>query len=166
MNKLLNTFLFVTGIMTAPDFAYAQSDLKATVADLAFISGNWVTSMKWGDMEENWSAPVGNSMMCSYRCIKDGKVTFYEFIVIENSETAPVMKLHHFAPGNVAWEDKPYEYPLVSLQKNIAIFESSDKKEQMSFIRDSDETLKVILVQEDKQGVKQTHNFDFKLAKK
>ena len=57
------------------------------IKDLAFMSGNWKTHSAWGDMEEHWSEPLGNSMMCAYRCVKDGKVIFYEFIVIEQMDS-------------------------------------------------------------------------------
>ncbi|MHA4812545.1 DUF6265 family protein [Flavitalea flava] len=61
-------------------------------------------------MEEFWGPPIGNNMICSYRCVKDGKVVFYEFVVIEQkdtlSESVPVMILRHFKPGSISWEDK------------------------------------------------------------
>ncbi|HEX8037850.1 MAG TPA: DUF6265 family protein, partial [Chryseosolibacter sp.] len=47
------------------------------ISNLAFISGKWLAETDWGQMEENWSEPLGNCMMCSYRCVKDGKVVFY-----------------------------------------------------------------------------------------
>src|SRR5262245_28027354 len=86
-------------------FANAQPPVRE-IKELEFMAGHWTTTGEWGDMEETWSKPMGNSMMCSYRCVKNGKIVFYEFIVIEQQPTGPVMKLRHFSPGNVAWEDK------------------------------------------------------------
>ena len=102
MKKLAFISLF---IVWSAEALYAQippKDIKA----LAFISGKWKTTTSWGDMEEYWSEPMGNCMVCAYRCVKDGKVVFYEFIVIEQMTSGPVMKLRHFSPGNIAWEDK------------------------------------------------------------
>jgi hypothetical protein len=69
---------------------------------------------------------MGNNMICSYRCVKAGKVLFYEFVVIEQSDSVPVMILRHFTPGSVAREEKnkPELYPLVSLDQNKAVFAS------------------------------------------
>lgn len=135
------------------------------IGDLAFMSGKWVTTGEWGDMEENWSEPMGNSMMCSYRCVKDGKVVFYEFIVIEQQASGPVMKLRHFSPGNIAWEekDKPYEYPLTFLEPDRARFERPDKKTALTFYRVAKDKMKVILEREDKNGKWVQDEFDYTL---
>jgi hypothetical protein len=103
----------------------AQS-FKADIKDLSFMTGTWGQHHKWGDMEEFWGPPMGNNMICSYRCVKAGKVLFYEFVVIEQSDSVPVMILRHFKPGSVAWEekDKPERYPLVSLDRDKAVFSS------------------------------------------
>ena len=99
---------------------------KADIKDLSFMTGTWGQHHEWGDMEEFWGPPMGNNMICSYRCVKAGKVLFYEFVVIEQSDSVPVMILRHFRPGNIAREekDKPERYPLVSLEQNKAVFAS------------------------------------------
>ncbi len=141
---------------------------KMEINSLAFMAGKWVTETDWGQMEENWSEPLGNCMMCSYRCVKDGKVVFYEFIVIEQNDSVPVMKLHHFSPGNIGWEekDKPYEYPLTFLDPDKARFERPDKKTALTFYRTGPETMKVLLERQDKQGNWVEDVFDYKLSKK
>ena len=131
------------------------------------MAGKWVTSSSWGEMEENWSAPMGNCMMCSYRCVKDGKIVFYEFIVIEQLPTGPTMKLRHFSPGNVAWEDKDkaYEYPLTFMDENIARFERHDKKTSLTFQRIDADHLKVILERQDKDGKWVQDEFNYTASK-
>ena len=115
-------------------------------------------------MDEVWSAPLGNCMMCSYRCVKNGKVVFYEFVLIEQNETepVPVMKLRHFNPGSVGWEDKasPYLYPLIELTPTKATFQAADKKTTLSYERTSSTTLKAVLIQE-KDGKKTSTEFLF-----
>ncbi len=134
--------------------------------DLSFLSGKWVTSSQWGEMEEYWSQPMGNSMMCAYRCVKDGKVIFYEFVVIEQEATGPVMKLRHFNPGNIAWEekDKPYEYPLVFVEADRARFERPDKKTALTFYRISSNKLNVVLERQEKDGKWVEDVFNYTLA--
>lgn len=162
MKKLLFIPLFFMWTVPAADAQTPPRDLN----DLAFIAGTWKTTSEWGDMEEYWSKPMGNCMMCVYRCVKDGKIVFYELIVIEQTPSGPVMKLRHFNPGLVAWEekDKPYEYPLMYLEADKARFERPDKKTYITFHRTSPRTLKVILESQDKEGKWQEDVFDYKLA--
>ena len=105
---------------------WAQT-LKADIKDLSFMAGIWSQHHEWGDMEEFWGPPMGNNMVCSYRCVKDGKVLFYEFVVIEQMDSIPVMILRHFKPGNIGREekDKPEHYPLVELDRHKAVFAST-----------------------------------------
>jgi hypothetical protein len=137
------------------------------IKDLSFMAGRWTTQTEWGDMEESWSAPLGNSMMCAYRCVKDGKVVFYEFIVIEQMESGPVMKLRHFNPGNIGWEekDKPYEYPLTFLEPDRARFERPDKKTALTFQRTLETKMLVVLERQDKDGKWIQDEFDYTLVK-
>lgn len=137
---------------------------KADLKDLSLISGRWTLSHQWGEMEETWSEPQGNNMMCSYRCVKDGKVVFYEFMVIEQSDSVPVLKLRHFNPGSIGWEekDKPLEYPLLSLTKKEAFFGNASLK--MGFIRHSPTAMSVTLEEQEKDGKWVKMSFDYKLA--
>ena len=131
------------------------------------MAGKWRTNSAWGDMEENWSEPLGNSMMCSYRCVKDGKVIFYEFIVIEQPDTGPpVMKLRHFSPGNIGWEekDKPYEYPLMFLEPDRARFERPDKKTALTFHRTARDKMLVVLERQEKDGKWVQDEFHYTLS--
>lgn len=136
------------------------------INDLAFMAGRWITHSAWGDMEESWSEPMGNTMMCAYRCVKDGKVIFYEFMVIEQTDKGPVMYLRHFSPGNIGWEekDKPYEYPLMFLEPGKARFERPDKKTALTFYRINADNMQVILERQDKEGRWVEDVFDYKLA--
>ncbi|MBX2947576.1 MAG: hypothetical protein KF725_17230 [Cyclobacteriaceae bacterium] len=145
----------------------AKGQHKAELSQLNFISGKWTGSMAWGDMEEYWSEAMGDNMVCAFRCVKDGKVMFYEFIVIEQSNTGvPVMKLRHFNRGNIAWEekDKPYEYPLVKLEKNKAVFEAPDKKTRLIYERLNENRLKAVLERE-KGGKWEADEFLYQLSR-
>jgi hypothetical protein len=143
---------------------YAQ--VKTELKSLNFISGKWVGSMEWGDMEEYWSEAMGDTMVCAFRCVKNGKVVFYEFIVIEQSASGvPAMKLRHFGPGNIAWEekDKPNEYPLVKLEKSKAVFEAPDKKTRLIYERRNAIQLRAVLEQE-KDGTWEVIEFLYNLS--
>jgi hypothetical protein len=165
MKSLLSVFGLISFFSLSALGQIPVRDIK----DLSFMSGKWITKGEWGDMEENWSTPMGNSMMCSYRCVKDGKVVFYEFIVIEQQTEGPVMKLRHFSPGNIAWEekDKPYEYPLMFLDTadKVARFERPDKKTSLTFQRVDSGKLKVILERQDKDGKWVQDEFNYTASK-
>lgn len=136
----------------------ALAQVKADVSQLAFFAGEWRGKMDWGDIEEYWSEPMGNNMMCSFRCLSEGKPVFYEFVVIELKAGVPIMKLRHFNPGNIAWEDKdnPYEYTLVELTKTKCVFESADKKTRLGYERKGPEKLVATLEQEKNGQVERT----------
>ncbi len=162
MKKLVLISLFSLVLF---DLSLAQAPVR-NIKDLAFMSGKWITHSAWGDMEENWSTPMGNCMMCAYRCVKDGKVIFYEFIVIEQTDSGPVMKLRHFSPGNIGWEekDKPYEYPLMFLEPDKARFERPDKKTALTFHRTAPDKMQVILERQDQNGRWVEDVFDYELS--
>jgi hypothetical protein len=139
----------------------AHAQVKAELSQLNFMSGLWIGTMQWGDLEEYWGEPMGDNMMCAFRCVKDGKVLFYEFIVIEQSATGvPVMKLRHFDRGNIAWEEKekPNEYPLTILKDKRAVFESADKKTRLIYERQNNDSLLAALEHE-KDGKIETDTF-------
>ncbi|CAM3751978.1 DUF6265 domain-containing protein [Mucilaginibacter galii] len=155
---LLIGFLFIVAI------GYAQT-IKAEVKDLSFMSGIWTLKHKWGDMEEFWGPPMGDNMVSSYRCVKDGKVVFYEFVVIEQTNGLPVMKMRHFNPGNIGWEekDKPLMYKLIALTKSKVVFESPDKNLKLSYERLNPSKMNVVLDERDKKGVWQKEVFSYTL---
>jgi hypothetical protein len=163
---LMKLILSLLPVMFVTCITYAQTPVRE-LKDLNFLSGKWITKSEWGEMEEHWSTPMGNSMMCAYRCVKDGKVVFYEFIVIEQEATGPVMKLRHFSPGNIGWEekDKPYEYPLTFLESDRARFERPDKKTALTFYRISHDKLNVVLERQDKEGKWVEDVFNYTLDK-
>lgn len=156
--------ILIIFLLTFSLSVYAQAP-KATVNNLAFMAGTWTLKHQWGDMEEFWGPPMGDNMVSSYRCVKDGKVVFYEFVVIEQTNGAPVMKMRHFNPGNIAWEekDKPHTYKLIALTKSKAVFEDDAKAVKLTYDRVSPTKLNCILEEKDKQGKLQKDVFAYTL---
>ena len=143
----------------------AAAQTKANIKDLHFISGQWRVQHEWGDMEENWSAPAGNNMMGSYRCVKDGKAIFYEFMVIEQTDSVPVLYLRHFGPASIAWEDKdaPGMYPLTKLEPGKAQFHKSHGRVVLTFSRTAPTSLQIMLESANKEGKWETTLFNYRL---
>src|SRR6516225_212830 len=55
---------------------------RARIEGIAWLAGRWVGGDPGQSTEEIWSPPLGNSMMGSFRLLKNGKVVFYEFCTI------------------------------------------------------------------------------------
>lgn len=138
---------------------------KAAISDLAFMSGTWYQQHPWGDMEEYWAPPAGDNMVCTFRCIDKGKAVFYEFIIIEQTDSVPVMKLRHFGKGNIGWEEKdqPNVYPLVALEKNKAVFEAPDRSVRLTYTRVASGKMDIILEKTGKDNTTEKTEFNYTL---
>lgn len=144
-----------------------SSDLsRVRLADLSFISGSWQAEWGGGLGEEHWSIPSGDSMVGTFRFVKDGKARFYELMLIEQTATGLVLRLKHFNPGLIGWEEKAqvYSYSLIEYRQNTAAFELVDKKSRLTFHRISKDALSVLLEQS-ANGKQSTQEFKFKLVK-
>jgi hypothetical protein len=122
---------------------------KATLADVAFIAGKGMGSLGGGVIEEHWSTPAGDSMMGMFRYTKGDRTVFYEFLLIEQTATGPVLRLKHFNPGLIGWEEKAevFSYPLADLKPRRAVFERPDKQTSLIFDGTRDRQLVVTLEQ-------------------
>jgi hypothetical protein len=135
--KYLLSLLLLLLITTA---GYTQN-IKASVKDLAFMAGTWTLKHQWGDMEEFWGPPMGDNMVSG----------------------SPVMKMRHFNPGNIGWEekDKPLMYKRIALTKTKVVFESTDKNLKLSYERLNSSKMNVVLDEKDKKGVWKKEMFKY-----
>jgi hypothetical protein len=120
---------------------------KASLSELNFIQGHWVTEVDGGQLEEIWSAPAGDSLMGMFRWLKEGKVWLYEILTIRAEEDGIRFRFRHFSETLVPWEpkDKPLTFKLISLEDGEAVFENplQDHPRRYSFIKDGDNRLRV-----------------------
>ncbi|MES2062171.1 MAG: DUF6265 family protein [Bacteroidota bacterium] len=163
MKKALLIILLIPAIT---GLAFAQLK-KATIKDLAFMAGTWTLKHEWGDMEEFWGPPMGDNMVSTFRCVKDGKIVFYEFMAIEQSDSIPILKLRHFNKGSIGWEDKdkPYLMPVIKLTTNEVVFESLDKAVLITYKRISPLKMDCILDEKGKDGKWKKDVFNYTLRK-
>ena len=78
-----------------------------SVADLAWIAGDWRGEQPDGSVvEERWSGVGGGTMMGMFRWAAGEEVRLYEFMAIEPGAEGPVLRIKHFNPGLVGWEEK------------------------------------------------------------
>jgi hypothetical protein len=130
------------------------------LADFNFIAGHNRGELDGGIIDEHWSEPAGDSMMGVYRYMKDGKVVMYEVLVIEQTPKGPVLRLKHFNPGLVGWEEKAevLSFPLARYAPGEAVFERPDKTLRITYRSAGNSVLESTL---ERPG-KKTEVFQFK----
>ena len=114
---------------------------KASVEEMAWLTGNWVGEAFGGLAEDIWSEPLGGAMVGIFRSVVEGEVGFYELFTISEKEGSLVMRLKHFSPELLGWEEKNevQEFRLVKIDKGSAWFEGftilkSGKDKQKIFL--------------------------------
>lgn len=119
----------------------------ATLRDVAFIAGRWEGELDGGRTEEWWTPAAGDNMTGMFRYVKDGSAVFYELMTIERTAEGPVLRLRHFGPGLVAWEEKEGAtvWPLVELGDGRAVFELPDGEKRLVYRRAGPSALTVTL---------------------
>ncbi|MFX1512483.1 MAG: DUF6265 family protein, partial [Promethearchaeota archaeon] len=95
-----------------------------------------------------------NSMMGMFRWIKNGKVSFYELIVIDNIEEEITMKLKHFNSDFTGWEEKVdfVHYVLVDVTDSEIIFKPNDPNKKGSLVYKKPTENKLIAILEMSKG--------------
>lgn len=155
--------LFAAGVL--PISAQEKGASKTRLADLSFIAGTWQGELGGGTTEEQWNPPSGDSMMGMFRYVQNGKAAFYEFMLIEQTPDGPVLRLRHFNPRLIAWEDKTgtLSFPLVEFRKNYAVFDH-DSRERLIFHRKSTTSMTITL-EKIADGQKTAEDFHYRLKK-
>lgn len=83
-----------------------EAHAKPSLADLAFLVGEWRSESEGALLEEHWSGPAAGSLMGMFRWVQGGKVALYEFLVIEERPDGIVLTLRHFDSALVGREEK------------------------------------------------------------
>ena len=116
--------------MPAPAFAQQETPAppaaRATVDQLAWVTGAWTGTLGERTIEQHWSAPLAGSIIAMYRSIRGGKPTLYELLAMENEGDGVVLRIKHFAPGpglvSQEAKDESMNHTLVSLDGRTAVF--------------------------------------------
>jgi hypothetical protein len=96
----------------------------ATLADLEFLVGRWVGEAFGGTVEETWNPIIGGEMLGTFRLVQEGAPVFYEIMVLSSEEGRIVLRLKHFDPGLIGWEEKAdsVAFPLIEVRGTTAWF--------------------------------------------
>jgi hypothetical protein len=149
-----------------PAGAGTDSVVKAGLKDIKWIAGKWQGRALGGEFEETWNPPRGDSMMGMFKLVVDGKMRFCELLLIQPQGESLVLRLKHFSPGLVGWEEKEQsiEFPLLAIQENRVQFDG------LTFERISQDEMHILVSV--KQGEQpnelkfECHRFDEKATPK
>lgn len=149
--------------LTPNTLAYdsAQIRPKATLSEVAWLTGHWRGPALGGTSEEVWSAPEANSMMGMYRLMKDGQVVFYEIMSMQPDGGSLVLALKHFNADLTGWEEKNEvrRFRLLKLTPTEAYFEG------MTFRRLGPDSVHVQVAIEQRDGTAREEDFRYTRVK-
>ena len=146
-----------TGVLIALTALLAAAVLSAdsdtgspTLADLDWMVGSWIGDRENIRIEEHWTKAVGDSMMGSFKMVKDGKPVFYEFMLLEQDDEGVALRIKHFDPGLDGWENKEdsVDFDLVSTQPGQATFETEKDGDRERLIYSEDEPGELVITLE------------------
>ncbi len=70
------------------------------------LVGRWQGFYADQPVEEIWFDPIGGQMMGCFRWVREGKVWMYEFTLLSEEADGIVLRIKHFKPDFVGWEEK------------------------------------------------------------
>ena len=133
--------------------ADGESRPAATLDDAAFLVGRWEGTAFGERMEESWSAPTGGSMVGTFKLFDGDKPAMYEIMLLTVEDGTLSLKVKHFNPGFIAWEDKE-DYV------NFRLVAKSDGELHfggLSFYRRSEDRLDGYIVMRNGDDVSEQH---------
>jgi hypothetical protein len=159
LNRIFVTsaLLVITAVTAGAQDSVTKNTLRLTegakrpaakISDLGWMSGYWRGQGLGGDLEEIWSLPSGDRMHGVFSLARGGEPVFSEAMLFVEEERSLVLKVKHFSPEFVGWEEKDesVRFPLVGIADNEAYFNG------LTFRRDGDKLLiYIVLTQGDEK---------------
>jgi hypothetical protein len=154
--------LLGSGVAAAQDAPRPVAN--ATIADVAWIAGDWQGEAGPGTLsQEVWAAPAGDCMMGMWRLVIDGRVKLFESLSIVVENGGPVLRLRHFGRDGVGWEekDKPLTLSLVETGEGLAAFSGAGRSGPLRIVyrRTGDDVMTVAMEKDEGREV-----FEFRRA--
>jgi hypothetical protein len=88
---------------SAPAAAQAP---RASIDSASWLAGRWIGEGLGGTIEEVWSPAQGSQMVGHFALIRDDAPVFYELMLLDAPEAGLRLRVKHFHPTFVAWEDR------------------------------------------------------------
>jgi hypothetical protein len=102
--------------------------IRADAGQLAWLSGRWVGDDGDERIEETWSEPYAGMALGMFRAHRAGVPRFYELFAVEPEDGRLVMRIKHFRPGLLGWEERneSVALDLVAVRDGEAIWAQRD----------------------------------------
>lgn len=141
---------------------------KAKLDDLAWLEGTWRTTQGDAELEERWSAPLGDCLVGTFRWLRSSKVWMYEIMTISEEDGRIIFRLKHFTRELAGWEEKDeaLTYPVKKIEPNRAVFENPERDHPRRFVyhRAGPKTL-IVRLEGQKDGEATVSEFKFSRKK-
>ena len=150
---------------TAP--APPATPIKATVEQLAWVTGAWTATLGDRTVEQHWMAPVGHTIVAMFRSIRNDQAQLYELLAIEQEGDGVVLRIKHFAPGpglvGREGKDESVNHVLVSVDGRSAVFQGTgaDNPPRVSFTSPDPQTLTIVVTRL-RDGAPASTDFQYK----
>lgn len=97
---------------------------EASIEQIDWLVGTWRGAGFGGQVEECWAPSSAGSKLATFRLERDGRARFYEFLVLAEEAGSLSLKLKHFSPDLVGWEERDghVSFPLVRIEPGAAYF--------------------------------------------
>lgn len=145
---------------TAPELSVSTAQVK----DLAWMEGTWRAFQNNGAIEERWSAPLGDSMVGTFRWLRSDQVWLYELMSISRDNGRLFFRLKHFSRKLASWEEKDdaLTFALTEIEANKVVFKNDkyDDPQRVTFYRPVPETL-IVRLEGRKDGEPTFNEFQF-----
>ena len=98
--------------------------VPGTLEDVSWMVGSWTGDAFGGTFEEVWNPASLGTMVGMFKVMSDGKVSFYELMLLTEEEGSLVLKVKHFNADFTAWEEKDdyIKFRLVSIESGAVHF--------------------------------------------
>lgn len=119
--------------------------VRASIDDVRWLEGYWIGKMPEGPVEQYYLPPAADQMPSFVRSLNDKGIIFYEISAFVERGGTIFIRLRHFTPGLIGWEDgsRPIERPLLAIEGGNLFFD------RISFIRTGADTYTVYFLNMD-----------------
>ena len=120
MKQLTNKIALMSFLILANSSFAAPA---ANIQQLDWMTGNWAGNLGPNQLEENWIATEGSSLMAAVRMTGADATSMFEVITIEEAEGSLVLHIQQWDAGFAPRTEAAQELELVEITENSVKFE-------------------------------------------
>ena len=117
MKKLIAIFT----LCLLSSFAFSAGP-AASIEQLDWMTGNWAGNLGPNQLEENWIASEGNTLMAAVRMTGGDATSMFEMITIEEVDNSLVLHIQQWDPGFVPRTESAMEMELTEITEKSVSF--------------------------------------------